>query len=175
MGRQIAARLGLDQAHICRKDVQGFAMKTAEDAEHFELGGMVSRGARGRAHRSRSMACHAGQNLARFRRKSPCGQSTEPRPSSAPRWILGPKLRPAVYKSRHDHATGRVDLECASRGTQILHPARRAGLGNASIADQQSPVRNNIQIAQFRAATRSCRAAQRNKLVRPADQNRFGL
>ena len=167
----ITTRLGLDQGHVRRQKIQGFAIETSENAEHLELGGMVSRSAGGRTHCGRSMACHAGQNLAGAGRESPCGQ----RPNSARAWTFGPQLHPAVYKSRHDHAAGCVDLGCPSRGVQILDAAGKAGLGNASVADQQCPIRNNTEITQFRTAPRSGRAAQSDQLARPADQHRFGF
>ena len=130
---------------------------------------MVSRCVRGCANSGRSVARHAGQHLAGARRKSPCGQSSSR--IRTPR----PELHLAVYKSRHDHAAGCVDLARLSRGTQILNPAGRTGFDNTPLANQQSAIRNNAQIAQFRAAPRPCRAAKSNKLARAADQDRFGL
>ena len=144
-------------------------MQAAKHTEHLEFGGMVSSGARGRAHRGRSVACHAGQHVAGTLGKSSCGQT------SARIWIFRPQLHPAVYESRHDQASGCIDFERTPRGTQILNPAGGTSFDNSPVTDQQSTIRNNTQIAQFRAAPRSFRAAKSNKLARAADQDCFGL
>jgi len=60
-----------------------------------------------------------------------------------------PRLHPAVYKSRHDHAAGCVDLECCRAGPKFSTLRVGPASTNSPLADQQSTIRNNAQIAQF--------------------------
>src|SRR5689334_28850 len=84
------------------------------------------------------------------------------------------KMRMAVHKAGHHHATGSVDLRNVTlTGNQPLDFFGSPGGGNRTIADKQRSIGNDTQVAESRAAPGSVRATQCQQLTRATDQQSF--